>query len=301
MGQLNFKHLHYFWMVAKCGSIARASEVLHLTPQTISGQLSLFEEVQGVSLLRKQGRNLELTDAGQMVFSYAEEIFTLGQELQEVLQQGLTQRHLPFRVGISDAVPKAVAYRLLEPALKLPQSLRLNCREGKLEPLLAELATHKLDIVLSDSPLPAQIHIRGYSHFLGQSSLSFFATNELAQRYPGTFPQLLDGAPFLLPGRDAALRARLLQWFEQQNLRPQIVGEFDDSALMKAFGEAGVGFFAMPAVIADRVQRDYQLLQVGHSDQLSEQFYAISAQRKLSHPAVLAISSGATPSVAQKP
>lgn len=291
MSQINFKHLHYFWMVAKHGSIARASEILHLTPQTISGQLSLFEEVQGVALFRKQGRQLELTDAGQMVLSYAEEIFALGQELQEVLQQGLTQRHLPFRVGISDAVPKAVAYRLLEPALSLPQTLRLNCREGKLEPLLAELATHKLDIVLSDSPLPAQINIRGYSHFLGQSSLSFFARQDLLQRYPGDFPQCLNGAPFLLPGRDAAMRARLLQWFEQQNIQPQIMGEFDDSALMKAFGEAGVGFFAMPDVISDRVERDYQLLKVGHTEHLCEQFYAISAQRKLTHPAVLAISS----------
>ena len=280
-------------MVAKAGSIARASEQLHLTPQTISGQLSLFEEIQGEALFRKNGRNLQLTDAGRLVLSYADDIFALGQELEEALHHRPIERTVQLRVGVSDALPKTVAYRLLEPALKLPQTLRINCREGKLEILLAELATHKLDVVMSDSSMPVSANIRGYSHQLGECGLSFFATRALAEQYPQPFPKNLDAAPFLLPGEDAALRARLLQWFDHQQLRPRIAGEFDDSALMSAFGQAGAGFFAAPTVIADMVMRQYDVQLLGQTDEIKEQFYAISVQRKLTHPAVLAISQAA--------
>ena len=293
MASLNYKHLYYFWVVAKAGSIARASEQLHLTPQTISGQLSLFEEMQGEALFRKQGRNLELTEAGRLALSYADDIFALGRELEDVLHHRPSTRTVQLRVGVSDALPKTVAYRLLEPALSLPQTLRINCREGKLELLLAELAMHKLDVVLTDSAMSVTAKVRGYSHLLGQSGISFFATPALAAKLSPVFPALLDGAPLLLPGEDAALRGRLLQWLDRHQLHPQITGEFDDSALMSAFGQAGAGIFAAPSVIADMVMRQYDVQLLGQTEDIQEQFYAISVQRKLTHPAVLAISEAA--------
>jgi LysR family transcriptional activator of nhaA len=297
MSHLNYKHLHYFWVVAKAGSIVRASEQLHLTPQTISGQLSLFEEVQGEQLFKKSGRNLELTEAGRMVLSYAEEIFSLGQELEQVLHHRPTARTLQLRVGVSDAVAKAVAYRLLEPALALAQTLRINCREGKLDYLLAELAMHKLDIVITDTPMPPTVNVRGFNHQLGECGISFFATKALALQYPAAFPACLDGAPLLLPGEDSALRSKLMHWLNAQQLHPRIAGEFDDSALMSAFGQAGAGFFAAPSSIADMVMRQYDVSLIGHTDEIKEQFYAISVQRKLTHPAVLAISRAAQQSL----
>lgn len=293
MSSINYKHLHYFWVVAKAGSIARASEQLHLTPQTISGQLSLFESVQGEQLFKKSGRNLELTEAGRLVLSYAEEIFSLGQELEQVLHHRPTERTVQLRVGVSDAVAKAVAYRLLEPALALPQTLRINCREGKLEYLLAELAMHKLDIVITDTPMPPTVNVRGFTHQLGECGISFFATKALLQEYPAPFPACLDGAPLLLPGEDSALRSKLMHWLNAQQLHPRIAGEFDDSALMSAFGQAGAGFFAAPSAIADMVMRQYDVQLLGSTDEIKEQFYAISVQRKLTHPAVLAISRAA--------
>lgn len=293
MSNLNYKHLHYFWMVAKAGSIARASEQLHLTPQTISAQLSVFEEVQGEILFKKSGRNLELTEAGRLVLSYAEEIFSLGQELEQVLHHRPTERTVQLRVGVSDAVAKAVAYRLLEPALALPQTLRINCREGKLDQLLGDLAMHKLDIVITDTPLPPTAKVRGFTHQLGECGISFFATKTLAQKYPANFPACLDGAPLLLPGEDSALRSKLMYWLNTLQLHPRIAGEFDDSALMSAFGQAGAGFFAAPSAIADMVMRQYDVALIGQTDEIREEFYAISVQRKLTHPAVLAISRAA--------
>jgi LysR family transcriptional activator of nhaA len=290
MAVLNYKHLHYFWVVAKTGSIARASEQLHITPQTISGQLSLFEEIQGEALFEKAGRNLELTEAGRIVLTYADEIFSLGQELEQLLQHHPTERTVQLRVGVSDAVAKAVAYKLLEPALSLPQTLKIHCREGKLDDLLAELARHKLDIVITDTPMPPSSKVRGFNHPLGECGLSFFATKALRAAHPQPFPACLDGAPILLPGEDSALRSRLMHWFELQGVRPRIAGEFDDSALMGTFGAAGVGFFAKPSAIADMMMRQYDLELVGSTEDITEQFYAISVQRKITHPAVLAIS-----------
>nr|WP_314858336.1 transcriptional activator NhaR [uncultured Undibacterium sp.] len=290
MAVLNYKHLHYFWVVAKTGSIARASEQLHITPQTISGQLSLFEEIQGEALFEKAGRNLELTEAGRIVLAYADEIFSLGQELEQLLQHHPTERTVQLRVGVSDAVAKAVAYKLLEPALSLPQTLKIHCREGKLDDLLAELARHKLDIVITDTPMPPSSKVRGFNHPLGECGLSFFATKALRAAHPQPFPACLDGAPILLPGEDSALRSRLMHWFELQGVRPRIAGEFDDSALMGTFGAAGVGFFAKPSAIADMMMRQYDLELVGSTEDITEQFYAISVQRKITHPAVLAIS-----------
>ena len=290
MSSINYKHLHYFWVVAKAGSIARASEQLHLTPQTISGQLSLFEAVQGEQLFKKSGRNLELTEAGRLVLSYAEDIFSLGQELEQVLHHLPTERIVQLRVGVSDAVAKAVAYRLLEPALRMPQTLKINCREGKLEYLLTELAMHKLDVVITDTPMPTTVNVRGYTHQLGECGISFFGTEELMRQHPAPFPACLDGAPLLLPGDDSALRSKLMHWLNVHQLHPRITGEFDDSALMSAFGQAGAGFFAKPSAIADIVTRQYDVHLAGTTEEIKEQFYAISVQRKLTHPAVLAIS-----------
>jgi len=293
MGALNYKHLHYFWTVAKAGGVTRASERLHLTPQTISGQLSLFEEVLGEKLFSRNGRHFELTEAGRLVLGYADEIFALGQELEETLHHSPGGRPLQFRVGVTDAVPKSVAYQLLEPAMQLADPPRMICREGKVTDLLAELAVHRLDIVIADGPMPSTVDVRGFSHFLGECGITFFATAELARQYPSPFPACLDGAPLLLPGEDVAVRSRLTRWFADQQIRPRIVGEFDDGALMTAFGHAGVGFFPVPSAIAEQMAQQPEMVRVGSTEDVIEQFYAISVERKLTHPAVLAISQAA--------
>ena len=293
MSALNFKHLRYFWAVAKAGGIARASERLHLTPQTISGQISLFEEVLGYKLFARVGRRLELTDAGRVALSYADEIFTLGEELEGVLRSPAKGRPLQLSVGVADAVPKSVAYRLLEPALGLPEPLHMVCREGKLANLLADLSVHRFDIVIADSPMPASVNVKGFSHLLGECGVTFFATAKLARQHKGSFPRLLDGAPLLLPGEDAAVRPKLMRWFDAQRIRPRIIGEFDDGALMKAFGRAGAGIFPAPSAIAEQVRRQYGVVPIGRTEAVTEAFYAISVERRLTHPAVVAISDGA--------
>lgn len=293
MSKLNYKHLYYFWVVAKSGSITRACERLHLTPQTVSGQLSQFEEVLGERLFKRTGRRQQLTDRGQVVLSYAEEIFTLGQELEDVFRHKTNTRQLQFRVGVSDAVPKTMAYRLIEPALRSQDTLRMICREGKVGSLLTELAVHRLDIVIADSPMPPSVEVRAFNHLLGECGLSFFATPELAQQHPGAFPAVLDGAPMLIPGDDVASRPRLMRWFEEQHIRPRIVGEFDDGALMMAFGQAGVGIFTAPSAIATQIQQQFGVVSLGSTNTVTEKFYAISVERKLTHPAVVAISEAA--------
>lgn len=297
MSSINYKHLHYFWVVAKAGGIGRASERLHLTPQTISGQIALFEDVLGYKLFNRVGRRLELNDAGRVVLGYADEIFTLGEELQEVLRFRPGGWPLQLRVGVADAVPKAIAYLLLEPAMELPESLRIVCREGKLTSLLADLAIHRLDIVIADSPMPANIDVRGYNHLLGECGVAFFATDELAKQSTHEFPKSLDGAPFLMPGEDAAVRPRLLRWFEKERVHPRIVGEFDDGALLQAFGAAGKGIFAAPSAVADQIIKQYGVTEIGRTTLVTEQFYAISVERQLTHPAVVAISSAARESL----
>lgn len=286
---INYKHLHYFWVVAKQGGIARASERLHLTPQTISGQLSLLEENLGEALFNRVGRNLELTETGRLALSYAEEIFALGGELEEVVRNLPDGRPLVFKVGVADVVPKSIAYRLLAPALQLPESVRIVCRENTIESLLAELALHRIDLVISDSPIPHDINVRGFNHQLGECGISFFAMPELAQKLGSDFPQCLEGAPMLLPGEMTMAQSRLLKWFDKHRLHPHIVGEFDDSALMKAFGQAGVGVFIAPTPIAQEVKQQYGAIVIGQTDEVREQFYAISVERKISHPAVVAI------------
>lgn len=293
MSSLNYKHLHYFWAVAKAGGVARASERLHLTPQTVSGQLSLFENTLGYKLFTRVGRRLELSDAGRVLLSYADEIFTLGEELEGVMHHPTESRMRQFRVGVSDAVPKSIAYRLLEPAVRLPEPPCIVCREGKLAGLLAELAVHRLDLVIADRPIPATVSIKGYSHLLGESDMTFFAAAPLARKHKGSFPRCLDDAPILLPGEDAAVRPRLIQWYDKMRVHPRIVGQFDDGALMKAFGQVGIGIFAAPSVIAEEICLQYRVTAIGHTGAVTEQFYAISVERLLSHSAVVAISSTA--------
>ena len=289
MSSLNFKHLRYFWMVAKSGSVAGASRHLHLTPQSISGQLGELEDSLGVELFRRVGRGLELTDMGRRVFSYADEIFALGNELLEAVLNQAGLKSLPFRVGIADSVPKSLAYRVVEPALRLAEPVRLLCREDRLAPLLAELAVHHLDLVIADRPMPSTLNVRGYSHFLGESDLTVFAAPELMESLVGPFPALLDRAPFLLPGEDVTLRPELLRWFEAHQLYPRIVGEFDDSALLKAFGQAGAGLFVAPTAIAGYVSQQYAVQAVGRIDSVTEQIYAITTERRLRHPAIVAV------------
>lgn len=293
MSALNYKHLRYFWAVAKSGSIARASEQLHLTPQSISSQLSELEECLGVDLFRRVGRGLELTDSGRRILSYADEIFSLGDELLEVVRDESAIKSLPFIIGIADSVPKMVAYRLVEPALSLPEPVRLICREGRLTGLLAELSVHRLDMVIADRPMPPNLNVRGYSHLLGESDLSICASADLARRLGKNFPQMLDGAPFLLPGEDVAIRVRLEQWLSANKLYPRIVGEFDDGALLKSFGKAGAGLFAAPTAVVGQVCEQYGVVVLGRIESITEQLYAITAERRLTHPAIVAISEGA--------
>jgi LysR family transcriptional activator of nhaA len=286
---LNYKHLRYFWMVARTGTIARAAEQLHLTPQSISGQLSEFAESLGVELFRKSGRILELTEAGSRVLTYADTIFRTGDELLEALHDESIHA-TRFLVGCADSVSKLVASQVLTPALALPQPVRLVCREGRLATLLGELAVHRLDLIIADRPMPPHLSVRGYNHLLGESALKVFGAPAFRSRLKGPFPQCLDKMPMLLPGEDYASRPRVLKWLEDHGVRPRIVGEFDDSAMMKAFGQAGVGLFFAPAVLAGSICRQYEVEEYGEASDVMDQVYAITTERRLSHPATIAIS-----------
>ena len=290
---LNYKQLYYFWNVAKAGSITRAAERLHLTPQTISGQISELERGLGSDLFRRTGRRIELTAAGKLALSHADEIFQIGSELEQLLRNRSGSDELPFRVGVADVIPKSIAYRLLAPAMTLAEPVRLICQEDKLERLFAELAIHKLDLVIADRPLPTELGVKGYSHALGSCGLVFHAVPELAARYRADFPHSLNGAPLLLPGEGAAVRGPLGRWFSERRIQPRIVGEFDDTALMKAFGQAGGGIFPSPAVTAEEVRHQYGVEIVGRAEDVVVKYYAISVERRLTHPAVLAISQAA--------
>ena len=287
---LNYKQLQHFWNVARAGGIVKAAELSGLAPQTLSGQIAALEASLGVTLLKRHGRGVALTETGQMVLGYAEEIFRLGNELEYALHTRSTGRGLPFRVGIADVVPKAIGWLLLAPAMQLAEPVRIVCREDKLERLLGDLAIHKLDVVLADSPLPAHMNVRGFSHRLVESPVSLFATPALARTLNGPFPACLDGAPMLMPAPEAAMAAPLMRWFELNRLRPRIVGEFDDSALMKAFGEAGTGVFPTPSLISRQVCQQHEVICIGEVESVTESYFAISVERRLTHPAVRAIS-----------
>lgn len=293
MDWLNYHHLLYFWTVAREGTIARAGEKLHLGQPAISTQLRQLESSLGVKLFQKSGRNLELTETGRTVYRYADEIFSLGRELTDTLKGRPTGKPVRFVVGIVDVVPKLVAKRLLEPALQLPEPLRLVCIEDSLERLLSELALHNVDIVLSDTPVSGAMKIRAFNHHLGESPIAVFGTRELARKYRRGFPKSLDGAPFLMHGRASSVRRSLETWLDSHDLHPLIRAEFDDSALLKVFGQAGEGLFVSPSVIKDKICRQHEVELVGEIPTIREHFYAISAERRLKHPAVVAISESA--------
>ncbi len=289
MANLNYKHLRYFWTVAKAGSIIRASEQLHVTPQSISGQLTELQESLGAELFRRAGRGIEITDAGRRILGYAEEIFSLGDELIEALRDKETVNAFPFRIGISDSVPKSIAYHVVEPLLHMEEPMRLICREGRLVSLLSELSVHRLDMVIADRQMPADVKVKAYNHLLGTSDLTVFGTRALLKSLKGEFPKCLDRAPFLLPGEGVATRPALEQWFDSAGVAPLVVGEFDDGALMKAFGQSGAGLFAAPTAIAHYVCEQYGVAVVGRIDAVKEELYAITTERRIRHPATIAV------------
>jgi LysR family transcriptional activator of nhaA len=294
MATMNYKHLHYFLQVAETGSVAAASRQLHLTPQTISGQIQLLGDRLGGALFEKVGRRLVLTETGQLALSYAQEIFSLGSELEAAVREKTrSERTLEFRVGVADAVPKSIAYRLVEPALGIREPVRVVCREWRLDRLLSELAVHTLDLVIADAPLPPTVSVKAFSHRLGGSRIGVFAARALKARSRKPFPDCLDGAPLLMPGEDSAVGQRLRAWFKSQGLHPRVVAEFDDSALAQEFGRQGVGYLLGPEVLVDEIESRHQVQHVGTIDAVEEHFYAISIERRITHPCVLAITRAA--------
>ncbi|MDP9157136.1 MAG: transcriptional activator NhaR [Pseudomonadota bacterium] len=290
---MNFKHLYYFWVAAHAGGIARAGAQLHITPQTLSGQIKLLEETLNKKLFKKSGRNLELTDAGRLALDYADEIFSLGAELESAVRQEREAARTQLRVGVADSVPKTVAYRLLEPALNLSTSLKLICNEGKLHSLLSQLAVHKLDLIIADAPMPPDVNVKAFNHSLGRSTLSCFAPKALVTRGARSYPASLSDMPMLLPGTESAVRRKLDHWLKSRGITPRIVGEFDDSALTLAFGREGRGVLFAPTVLAAQLKREHGLVAIGHIETIVEEFFAISIERRISHPAISSIMNAA--------
>ncbi len=291
MKWLNYHHLLYFWTVAREGSITRACEVLHLTQPAVSAQIRTLERALGERLFERRGRNLALTDTGGMVYRYADEIFTLGRELQETLAGRPAGRPMRVVVGVVDAMPKLMAYRLLEPIVRAAEPMQMVLREGSLEGLLADLAVYAVDVVLSDAPVPSSVPIKAFSHLLGECGVSIFGTGELVTPRRRRFPRSLHDAPFLFPMEGTTLRRSLDDWFAQLGIQPQRTAEIEDGALLKVFGQAGVGLFAAPTAVEREVRRQYGVRIVGRVESIRERFYAISAERRIRHPAVQLMSS----------
>jgi LysR family transcriptional activator of nhaA len=291
---MNFKHLYYFWVTARAGGIMRAGEQLHTTPQTLSGQIKVLEDWLGRKLFRKAGRQLELTEHGRLALGYADQIFSLGQDMETALRQVRgAPRRLDFRVGVADSVSKSVAYRLLEPAFLIDQPVKLLASEGKFDDLLAQLALHRLDLVIADEPMPKRVSVKAFNHPLGSSTLTFFAAPGLKSRIQGPFPACLDGIPMLVPSATASVRRQLEGWFAKHQIAPVVVGEFDDAALMKAFGREGQGVFLAPSVLEEETCTQFGVAAIGRTSELVEEFYAVSVERRISHPCVLAITDAA--------
>lgn len=291
--RINLKHLRYFWAVASHGSITKASQALHLTPQTISGQLRDLEESIGEKLFAREGRNLVLTETGRMVFSYADEMFQLGIELQDVLDGQTFGIKITVKFGVAMIVPKLLAYRVLEPVLQMNESTNLICHEAPLVDLLADMSVHKLDAVLSDCPINPSLNIRAYNHSLGGSGITFFSVPEHAKKLEKNFPQNLHDFPFLMPSKSSSLRMNLENWFDQHAIKPRVVAEFEDRALMKAFGERGTGVFTSPQTMEEDVLEKYGVRVIGRTDEIQENFYLISPERRIRNPAVTAITEAA--------
>ena len=287
-GNLNFRHLYYFWVVAKEGGITQASKRLGLAIQTISTQLAQLEESIGKALFTQQGRRLVLTEPGQLALAYADQIFMLGEQMQEALGEADSAR-TRLTVGISDSLPKLTAYKMLEVTTRLDKPVRLVCYEDQFEALLADLALHKLDIVLTDREVRSGTTLRVFSHQLFESETIVVGSAALAKQYAKGFPENLNGAPFLLPARNNALRGKIDEWFGNHGVRPDVVGEFEDNALLNTFGRRGLGLYFAPAALATEMKEQFGAELVGRVPHVREQFYAISNERKIQHPAVEAI------------
>ena len=290
MEWLNYHHLLYFWAVAKHGSVTAAARELRLAHPTISGQVHRLEEVLGEKLFAHKGRQLVLTDAGRVAYRYADEIFSLGREFVDTIQGRSTGRQLRVVVGVSDAIAKSIVHRILEPAFRLEQSVRVVCRENRsAEAFMGELAMNSVDVILSDAPAGPGTPVRTFNHLLGECGTSFFAAPALARSSRRAFPRSLDGAPVLLPGGDSTFRRSLNAWFDARDIRPSIAAELDDAALATVMGEAGIGIFAVPDVIEAELRKRYRVELVGRAKDIRQRFYAISVERKLKNPAVVAI------------
>lgn len=291
---MNFRHLHYFWVAAKAGGIMRAGEQLHTTPQTLSGQIKLLEGWLGRKLFRKSGRQLELTDDGRVALRYADQIFNLGVELEAAIRQARGgQRVLDFRVGVADSVAKSIAYHLLEPALLVSEPVRLICIEGKFPDLLAQLALQRLDLLVADEPMSRRTSVKAFNHPLGRTAMSFFCAPTLMSQIKGRFPACLNGMPMLIHGASASVRQQFEGWLIRHELQPHIVGEFDDGALMTAFGRQGRGVFMAPTVLEAETVAQFGVTVIGRSDELVEEFFAVSVERRIRHPCVVAITDAA--------
>lgn len=296
---INYKKLYYFYSVAKYGGVTRASEQLHITPQTISGQVSDLEDYLGAELFYRKGKRMELTAYGKLAYSYSEEIFQIGRELESLIKGKKDQADITIKVGISAVVPKSIAHRILLPIQKMQGDIRLVCHEEKLNNLFAELAIHKIDLIIADRPMPNYIHVKAYSHLLGASKTAFFGIPELAEKYEENFPASLSSAPVLLPGEDSAIRLKLEGWLAEKGINPTIKGEYDDTALMKVFAERGFGIFPAPEVIAEEIFKQHGVIKIGVIDDILLKYYAISVERKLSQPSVVAITKAARSSLWQ--
>lgn len=297
---MNFRHLYYFWVVAKEGGVTRAAERLGLAVQTISTQITLLEQAIGKSLFSQQGRRLVLNESGRLALAYADQIFLLGEQMQEALGEADSSK-TRLTVGISDSLPKLIAFRLLEATMHLARPVRLVCYEDQFEALLADLALHKLDVVLTDRAVRSGTTLRVFSHQLFESETMVVGAPALADIYTPGFPGNLSGAPFLLPTRNNALRGRIDEWFEQHDVRPDVVGEFEDNALLNTFGRRGLGLFFSPAALASDIAEQFGAVLIGKVPQVREQFYAISNERKIKHPAVEAILSAVHQGVLNAP
>jgi len=298
MDWLNYHHLLYFWTVAKEGGVSKAASVLHLAQPTLSSQIKKLETSIGQKLFERVGRNLTLTETGQLVYRYADEIFGLGRELADVLHNRTNEDKSRFLVGVQGALPKLAVHELLRPALESDQEeFQVVCFEGKLNELLGELALHRLDVVLADRPMAAETHIRAFNHLLGECGVTVFGTNELARKYKKNFPASLNSAPMLLPTHNTTLRRLLEQWFDDNSIHPRITHEFEDSAVLKVFGQEGHGLFVAPSAIEADVCKQYSVKVVGQLPEIVERFYAISIEKRLKHPAVLKISNFARDNV----
>lgn len=289
MDWLNYHHLLYFYVVAREGTISAASELLNLAPSTISVQIKTLEEALDTPLFERQGRNLVMTPEGQVAYSYAEEIFALGQELLDTFRSQPVGRPHRLTVGIADVLWKDIAYQLVQPATRLDYPVRLTCVEGTFDELLASLAVHQVDVVIADAPLGPSLSVKGYNHQLGSCGVALLGTPELVERYSENFPQSLQGAPMLLPTERTALRRNMEHWFDIEQVHPAIVAEFDDSALMTSFGAAGDGLFPAPSVVEIDILEDEGLAVLGHLERVQQRFYAISVERRIKNPAVQAI------------